>query len=277
MYKKGNDINIKVGDITVNYNDLGEGRLPIIFIHGFPFDKSSWQFQMDHLSHYDRVITYDIRGFGKSTIGKEKMSVQLLADDLIGLMDALQLSKAIVCGLSMGGYILLNALNRYPERFAAIILSDTQCIADTHEAREKRLKNIELIESGGINQYVENMVNNLFYTESFISKKVEIEAIRKVMLSTPAQVMTATLHALANREELCYTLENIIIPTLIISGKEDKSVSPQQSTFMHQQIPRSILHFIDKAGHLPSIEKPEEFNRLVKDFTMSMNIMHVEG
>lgn len=277
MYKKGSDISIKVGDITVNYNDQGEGKLPIIFIHGFPFDKSSWQLQMDHLSHYDRVITYDIRGFGRSTKGAEKISVQLLADDLIGLMNALQISKAIVCGLSMGGYILLNALNRYPERFAAIILSDTQCIADTHEAKEKRFKNIQLIESGGLKQFVENMITNLFHPESITSRKNEIEGIRNVMLNTPGTVITETLQALANREEMCYSLENIIIPTLIISGKEDKAVSPQQSTFMHQQIPRSILHFIDKAGHLPNIEKPEEFNRLVKDFTMSMNIMHVEN
>lgn len=277
MFKQGIDINIKIGDITINYDDQGEGKLPIIFIHGFPFDKSSWQPQLDHLSHYQRVITYDIRGFGKSTHNDEKISVQLLADDLIQFMDALQITKAIVCGLSMGGYILLNALNRYPKRFAAIILSDTQCIADTPEAKEKRLKNIKLIESGGLNEYTDTMIKNLFYSESLTTKKEVVETIRKVMLNTSENILTATLHALANREEMCYALENIIIPTLIISGKEDKAVPPQQSTFMHQQIPRSILHFIDKAGHLPNLEKPDEFNLLVKDFTMSMHIMHVES
>ena len=277
MFKQGIDINIKIGDITINYDDQGEGKLPIIFIHGFPFDKSSWQPQLDHLSHYQRVITYDIRGFGKSTHNDEKISVQLLADDLIQFMDALQITKAIVCGLSMGGYILLNALNRYPKRFAAIILSDTQCIADTPEAKEKRLKNIKLIESGGLNEYTDTMIKSLFYSESLTTKKEVVETIRKVMLNTSENILTATLHALANREEMCYSLENIIIPTLIISGKEDKAVPPQQSTFMHQQIPRSILHFIDKAGHLPNLEKPDEFNLLVKDFTMSMHIMHVES
>ena len=277
MFKQGIDINIKIGDITINYEDQGEGKLPIIFIHGFPFDKSSWQPQLDHLSHYQRVITYDIRGFGKSTHNDEKISVQLLADDLIQFMDALQITKAIVCGLSMGGYILLNALNRYPKRFAAIILSDTQCIADTPEAKEKRLKNIKLIESGGLNEYTDTMIKSLFYSESLTTKKEVVETIRKVMLNTSENILTATLHALANREEMCYSLENIIIPTLIISGKEAKAVPPQQSTFMHQQIPRSILHFIDKAGHLPNLEKPDEFNLLVKDFTMSMHIMHVES
>ncbi|HSH65461.1 MAG TPA: alpha/beta fold hydrolase, partial [Bacteroidia bacterium] len=199
----------------------------------------------------------------------------LLADDLIKFMDALQIPKAIVCGLSMGGYILLNALNRYQDRFAAIILSDTQCISDSHEGREKRSKNIQLIESGGLNTFTDNMIKNLFHPETFQSKKSTIESIKKVMLSTPPKLLTDILQALADREEMCYTLENIIIPTLIISGKEDKAIPPQQSIFMHEQIPRSILHLIDKTSHLPNLEKPQEFNRLIKDFSMSMSIIQV--
>src|SRR5689334_21491870 len=125
----GNDIQIQVNGTTVCYDDLGKGKIPILFIHGFPFDKTSWQPQMQFLKSTNRVIAYDIRGFGKSAAGNEKASIGLFADDLVQLLDALQLDKVIACGLSMGGYILLNALSRYPERFDAIILSDTQCIA----------------------------------------------------------------------------------------------------------------------------------------------------
>jgi pimeloyl-ACP methyl ester carboxylesterase len=277
MQQKGTNINVKINDIIINYNDLGEGKLPLIFIHGYPFDKSSWQPQLDHLQHYGRVIAYDMRGYGMSTTNNETLSITLLADDLIKFMDALQIQKAIVCGLSMGGYVLLNALNRYPKRFSAIILSDTQCISDTAEAKEKRHKNIQLIQSGGLNEFTENMIRNLFYEESFIAKKDVVASVKKVMLSASPQSLTDTLHALANREEMCYSLANILIPTLIICGKEDKAVPSQQSVFMHQQIPRSILHLIEKAGHLPNLEKPDEFNRLVNDFTMSMNVMHVEN
>ena len=111
-------------------------------------------------------ISYDIRGFGKSTAGAEKFSIGLFADDLIGLMDALQIDKAVVCGLSMGGYILLNAVNRYPERFEAIILSDTQCIADSPEAKVKRYKTIQQIEAGGLNDFAEAFVKNIFCQDS---------------------------------------------------------------------------------------------------------------
>jgi 3-oxoadipate enol-lactonase len=277
MYKKGTDISIKIDDIIISYNDLGEGKLPLLFVHGFPFDKSSWQLQMDHLQSTHRVIAYDIRGFGKSTADNEKITVSLLADDLIKFMDALQIPKAIVCCLSMGGYIVLNALNRYPKRFAAIILSDTQCIADTPETKEKRHKNIQLIESGGITEYTETSIKNLFCTESFTTKKEEIAHIKNVMLSTSPKTLVDTLGALAQREEMCYILDKITIPVLILAGKQDASIPVKQSEFLHQQIPRSILHLIDKAGHLPNLEQPTEFNRLVKDFAMSMVVMHVDS
>jgi 3-oxoadipate enol-lactonase len=276
MYKKGTDISIKIDDIIVSYDDLGEGTLPILFIHGFPFDKSSWYLQTDHLQGFHRVLAYDIRGFGKSTTNDEKISISLLADDLINFMDALQVQKAIVCGLSMGGYILLNALNRYPKRFAAIILSDTQCVADTPEGRANRHKNIQLIESGGLTEYTEASIKNLFCSESFTTKKIEIEYIKNIMLATSPKTLTHTLSALAQREEMCYMLDKITVPALILAGKEDRSIPIQQSEFLHQQLPRSILHLIDKAGHLPNLEQPAEFNRLVKDFAMSMMVMHAE-
>ncbi len=106
----GNDIDIHVNGVTLCYDDLGDGAVPILFIHGFPFDKSSWQPQVKFLKSKRRVIAYDIRGYGKSTEGNEKVSMDLFADDLVNFMDALRIEKAVVCGLSMGGYILLTAI-----------------------------------------------------------------------------------------------------------------------------------------------------------------------
>ena len=89
----GKDLNIKLNGFTICYDDLGAGEIPIIFIHGFPFNKSTWQGQMEFLRKSHRVIAYDIRGFGKSTPGKEKASIGLFADDLISFMDALKINK----------------------------------------------------------------------------------------------------------------------------------------------------------------------------------------
>src|SRR5687768_16230610 len=140
------DKSVQVNGISMSYEDTGKGSIPLIFIHGFPFDKSTWQPQLDSLKKNNRVIAYDIRGFGGSGPGSSSISLDLFATDLIQFMDALKIEKAVVCGLSMGGYILMNAVSRFPDRFEAIILSDTQCIADSDENREKRYKTIGHVE-----------------------------------------------------------------------------------------------------------------------------------
>ncbi len=266
MRATGNDININVDDVTICYDDFGKGIIPVIFIHGFPFDKSSWQTQMDFLKKNHRVIAYDIRGFGKSTAGKEKQSIDLFADDLVKFMDALEIDKVIVCGLSMGGYILLNAVNRYPEKFKAIILCDTQCIADTPEVKEKRNQTISHIMASGLKDFTDGFVKNIFCSETLETKKETVEKIKNLILSTSPVTITGTLSALAQRWETCSLLNEISVPALIICGKEDKVTPLAQSEFLLQNITHATLHIIDKAGHMSNLEQPDEFNQHINNF-----------
>jgi 3-oxoadipate enol-lactonase len=260
MQKTGNDIDINLNGITVCYDDIGTGIIPIIFIHGFPFDKSSWQPQIEFLKNTQRVIAYDIRGFGKSSAGSVKTSISLFADDLIKLMDALQINKAVVCGLSMGGYILLNAITHYPERFTAIILSDTQCIADSDEAKKKRYKTIDQIEAGGLNDFAEAFIKNIFCQESLNNNTELIQKIKNIILSTLPETITGTLSTLAQRPEMCSSLNEISIPALILCGKEDIITPLAQAESLHSSIPNSELYSIDNAGHMSNLEQPDRFN-----------------
>jgi 3-oxoadipate enol-lactonase len=255
------DLNIKVKGLTVCYDDYGSGDLPLIFIHGFPFDKSMWRNQLVYIKSSIRAIAYDIRGYGKSDPGKEKASIELYADDLINFMNVLKINKAIVCGLSMGGYILLNAINRFPDRFQAIVLCDTQCIADSPEGKEKRYKTIESIERYGINEFTEGFIKNVFFEESLIHKKEEVNKIRNTILATPVETITGTLKALSERKETCEVLNKIKIPVLILCGHEDRITPPIQSENLRDNIPNSRLFLISKAGHLSNIEQADEFNR----------------
>lgn len=161
----------------LSYDDLGEGNVPIIFIHGFPFDKTMWQLQMEHFQKNHRVIAYDIRGFGKSFDDTNNLSIQLFANDLIELMNSLSIKKAVVCGLSMGGFIALNAIHRFPDRFAALILSNTQCIADSEEVKAQRYTIISQIRSLGKGKFTEEFIHQLFYKESYITKADKVDLI----------------------------------------------------------------------------------------------------
>jgi pimeloyl-ACP methyl ester carboxylesterase len=192
--------------------------------------------------------------------------MSLFADDLVKMLDALEIPQVIACGLSMGGYILLDALSRYPERFAGVVLSDTQCIADSAEAREKRYKTIESIQTAGTGDFATGFVKNIFCDESHQNKKDLINRIDGVVRSASAASVMATLYALAHRFERCSDLGNISVPALIVCGREDKITPVAQSEFMHANIPSSAMVIIESAGHVSNLEQPEIFNRHLQDF-----------
>jgi pimeloyl-ACP methyl ester carboxylesterase len=270
MLINGKDITVHANGITVCYDDQGVGGTPLIFIHGFPFDKSMWAPQFDFFKRTHRVIAYDLRGFGKSTFTDEEASISLFADDLVKLMDILEIPQAIVCGLSMGGYILLNAINRYPQRFKAIVLSDTQCIADSEEGREKRYKSIDQIKAEGTSAFADAFVKNAFCTYSLVNKKELVENIKQVILSTSPEIITTTIKALALRDESCYVLDKINISVLILCGEEDKITPLSQSVFMHDHISSSTLASIADAGHISNLEQPAIFNKHLSNFISKM-------
>lgn len=271
MRNLGSNIKITVDNLTVNYNDDGPDDAPIIiFIHGFPFNKTTWNKQVAALKDNYRVIAYDVRGHGNSFAGNADFSIDLFAKDLLGLMDALKIEKVVLCGLSMGGYIALNAVEKYPERFDALILSDTTCTADTPEAKEKRLKAIESIKKDGVEKFADESIKNLFAPESFATKKEEIAAVREMIVNTSQQSLYKTLRAFYERKETCSRLQDINIPVLIMVGKEDKITPPAAAQLMHEKINGSLLKIIVHAGHLSNIENSSEFNGHLKKFVASV-------
>lgn len=260
-----------INNLLVSYTDEGEkGLSVIIFIHGFPFNKSMWNLQVESLKDNYRLITYDIRGHGSSDSGNEVFSIELFVNDLISLMDALKIDKAILCGLSMGGYIALNAIEKYNERFDALILCDTQCIADTFEAKEKRIKSIEGIREAGVEKYADESLINLFASESFTARVKEIANVREMIVKTSEQSICSTLFALSVRKETCHILSEIKVPVLIMVGSEDKITPPAAARFMHEKIGGSLLKIIDHSGHLSNLENPGEFNFQLKKFVTSI-------
>ena len=262
MQTSQHNLTTEVNGITISYDDFRSDLIPIIFIHGFPFNKSSWQPQVDFLKKTNRVIAYDIRGFGNSSADETEFSMDLFADDLILFMDKLEISKAIVCGLSMGGYILLNAVNRYPKRFAAIVLCDTQCIADSPESKEKRYKTIEQIKENGLYDFVQNFASVIFYKAPL---KLVDEMKNGMHITSPKSIVK-TLMALALRKDMQSSLKKIAVPTLVLCGAQDVVTPLAQSQFLAEHIPNATLKSIDCAGHLSNLEQPDEFNRHLLHF-----------
>jgi len=274
---KGRDLSVPINYFNLSYDDLGEGDMPIIFLHGFPFDKSMWKEQLEALAPSYRVIACDIRGFGKSRDEVTSFSIDLFSIDLARFMNALGIKKAIICGLSMGGYIALNFQRKYPELVEALILCDTQCISDPKDVKESRLLEINDIEENGPAKFNEKFVRKVFYEDSLTQKKELVEELKRVVDANSTHIIAEGLRALSARTETCSSLSDIPVPTLIICGREDQVTPLAQSEFMHRATENSYFRVIDKAGHVSNLEQPEVFNQHLKDFLAKVTDMEEEN
>lgn len=273
---KGYNVTTTVNNFKTFYDEVGEGRIPVIFLHGFPFDKTMWHLQLDALQATYHLISLDIRGFGKSKDDTTPLSIDLFTDDLIAFMDQLSIEKAVLCGLSMGGYIALNAVNRFPDRFEALVLCDTQCIADTPEAKEKRYETIEDIKANGLTGFTDAFVKKVFCKESLKTKKKLVSQLKSVIASNQPQAVIQGLTAIAERAETCSILSKITIPTLIICGSDDAVTPLSKSEYMQLQIKGSVLQVIEHAGHVSNLEQPEAFNKHLNEFLKTVGSVGVE-
>ncbi len=245
--------------------------MPIVFIHGFPFSAEMWKGQTQMLQDNKknlRIITYDLRGHGQSDVGDGQYTIELFVDDLIGLLDYLKITKTILCGFSMGGYITLRAIERNPDRFNALVLCDTMSAADSNESKVRRANSINQIKKEGVERFAEGFLKAVFAPQTFDTKPDIIDEIRRVILSNSPLGICGALLAMAGRTDTTESLSRISVPTLILVGKHDAVTPPSASKSMHDKIPNSILHLIDNAAHMSNLENPNVFNEHLTKFLL---------
>jgi len=238
----------------------------IVFVHGFPFDQRMWQAQVEELSKEKFCVTYDIRGLGESPVGDGQFTMEIFVDDLESIINEMKLDKPILCGLSMGGYISLRAIEKMQEKFSALILCDTKSETDDNEGKLKRAAAIKQINSGNFDGFIESFVRNCF-GEKFVNEnnaeyRMVVERSKK---NNPVGVKGCLL-AMAGRTDTTRILPKIKLPTLIICGSEDKLTPPSVMKPMTEQIPNSEFILVESAGHMTPIEYPKVISRAIKDF-----------
>lgn len=213
-----------------------------------------------------RVITYDIRGHGRSSIGDGQYTIELFVDDLIGLLDHLKIEKTIVCGFSMGGYIALRAIERNPDRFRALVLCDTMSAADTNDAKIRRANAIKMVKNEGVEPFAEGFLKAVFAPPTFQSKPDTVDEIRRVILSNSPIGICGALLAMAGRTDTTEALSQITVPTLILVGEDDKVTPSSAAKNMHERIPNAKIEVIEGAGHMSNLENAVAFNRHLGEF-----------
>lgn len=243
----------------------------IIFIHGFPYDHTMWRSQIDELSKHYFCVAYDIRGLGESLVGDGQYTMESFIDDLEIVINELKLDKPVICGLSMGGYISLRALERMPDKFSAAILCDTRSEADNDEGKLKRAAAIKRINTEGLALFVSDFVKNCFADEFKNNKQTELKKIiEKSSAFNPIGVKGCLL-AMLSRTDTSNSLNNIRTPTLLICGEKDSLTPPSVMKEMFHKIPNAEFIEIKNAGHMTPIENPDEVNNAIKSFLSKPN------
>lgn len=244
---------------SIAYTDQGQGT-PLILIHAFPTDKSLWQAQQA-LTNKFRVITLDLWGFGQtdSTDGTA-ITMSAYADEVKQLMDYLQIKTAIIGGESMGGYITLAFMQKYPSNVSGLILADTQAIADTQEMKSKREASaLDVLQNG-----TDNLINNFMPKALSVTATAETKTyLKQILIKQSPTAIASALRGMALRIDTSDALAASSLPILIITGSDDSLISPEQSSNMHKLAKNSKLVVIPNAGHLANLEKPTEWNQAV--------------
>lgn len=256
----------QVGQTKIAYDDTGDG-LPLILIHGFPLNHHLWEPQFSGLRNTARLIAPDLPGHGESDVRSGAYSMEQVAADVNYLLDALDIrTQVVLCGLSLGGYMIGQFFQNYGSRLAGLIFTATRASADSPEAKENRDRLIKIAREKGVEQLVEAVLPKFLAPSAYLTKPELVSQIRKIMLTVSVDGAVGDLLGMRARPDTFDIIREIRLPTLVIHGTEDALIPVSEAERIRDCIPGASLVTITDAGHLPNLEQPVLFNQVVREF-----------
>ena len=256
---------IKVNGIQINYELSGKKGAPVVVLsHSLSASLLMWNPQMDVLNPHFQVLRYDIRGQGSSDAPSGAYTLELLANDVIGLLDALSINQVHFVGLSVGGMIGQALALNHAHRLRSLALCDTASIIP-QEAQAIWEERIKKVLSKGMEALLDETMERWF-TPAFLKQgSPMLEIIRKQILATSMQGYLGCAEAI-RRLNYLDRLSAIKIPTLIMVGEDDPGTPVSASKAIHERISNSKLVILPSARHLSNVEQSEAFNANLVEF-----------
>jgi 3-oxoadipate enol-lactonase len=253
-----------VRGIEITYDDIGSGP-SVVLLHGFPFNRSMWREQVEELRQSHRIIVPDLRGHGESAVTPGPATMESMALDVASLLETLNISRATIGGLSMGGYVALAFYRLFPLRVRSLVLADTRPQEDTDEGKQNREQQAEKAIKEGMEGIADAMLPKLLAPETVTERPDIVRRVREMIVGTEPEGAASVLRGMAVRKDNTSFLSRIIAPTLIMVGSKDAITPVADSELMHREIGGSRLRIMEGAGHVSNLERSEDFSReLVK-------------
>lgn len=251
--------------------DVGTGT-PLVLLHAFPLSSAMWLAQREGLAGRFRVITPDLRGFGGSLLGDDEPSVDAMADDVARLFRYLGVRRAVVGGLSMGGYVAMALCRRHPDLVLGLVLAATRASADAEPVRETRLRQAARLEREGTTAVlVDEVLPGLVGPTTLQRRALVYGRVRGLVQATPPRAAAWAQRAMAGRPDSFATLRGLRIPALVMIGDEDAPATEEEARAMADALPNAEMLVIPRAGHLCAVEQPDLFNQAVAEFAAALS------
>jgi pimeloyl-ACP methyl ester carboxylesterase len=258
---------LSLPSLNLYYEEIGSGPETLVFSHGLLWSHRMFEAQVAELSKTYRVIAYDHRGQGKSEV-KGPYDMDTVAEDAAALIRNLVAGPVHFIGLSMGGFVGMRLAARHPELIKSLVLLETSANAEPLENLPQYKLLNGIVRWIGIIPPIANKVMKIMFAHSWLQNSVNAASIScwKKELSSNKKSITGPVEGVIYRKGVEEELGHITCPTLVIVGDEDVATTPEKAAFIQKGIKGSKLEFISGAGHSSCIEKPEEINRLLKDW-----------
>ncbi|HIS33416.1 MAG TPA: alpha/beta hydrolase [Candidatus Avirikenella pullistercoris] len=259
---------IVANGIASRYMDSGTDKPAIVLLHGYLESIDIWENLGKKLAPYFRVLAIDIPGHGVSEIISETHSMELLADFIESWLKKIGISRCVIAGHSMGGYVALAFAKKYPDYVAGIVLIHASPDPDTPERKENRIREIEVIKAGR-----KEMLSRLNPGKSFAedNKKrfagVIAEMSEQIML-TEDEGIIALLNGIMEREDMNPVLQKLNAPELFIFGKKDNFIPVKVAESIIGKNPQAEVAWLENAGHMGFIEEEEQCITILRSFTI---------
>jgi 3-oxoadipate enol-lactonase len=265
------EAHVSVDGRRMRYLHAGAGW-PVVLIHAFPLNADMWRPQLERVPDGWQIIAPDVRGFGPGADPPDlsrALTLDDVASDVAQLLDHLEIDRAVIGGLSMGGYATFAVFRLAAERVGGMILADTKAQPDTPEGREGRRRMIELARAGGASAVADEMLPKLLGATSARTNPELQSQVRGMIESAAVAAITAAVEAMMARPDSTADLARASCPVLIMTGAEDVLTPVSDAEAMQQHAVRSHLVVLPDAGHLSSMEAPDAFSKAMTDFLKS--------
>lgn len=255
----------------IYYSEYGSGPA-IVLIHGFLETSDIWKSFAEKLAGGNKVLAIDLPGHGGSDIYSATHTMEFMADVTERLLYATGTARAFVTGHSMGGYVTLAFLEKYPHKLTGCCLFHSHPFADTREVIERRKTDITRVESGRKYLLVAESVKKMYAADNLEKFKAALEKSESIAATIRPEGITAVLRGMMERPSRLHLLERMSIPFLWILGAKDNYIDCNSVKNRVKMPPGSELHILENSGHMGFMEEEEKSYEIINTFTSRINL-----